>query len=85
MLSSEGDLEARKVQVMETLGVLFMVILAPLMLILHYTTKWKQHKTLTSEDEKILTELWDSAERIEDRIKNIERILDTESPDWRGR
>ncbi|HEC00298.1 MAG TPA: envelope stress response membrane protein PspB, partial [Sphingomonadales bacterium] len=36
-------------------------------------------------DEKILTELWDSAERIEGRIKNIERILDTESPDWRAK
>ncbi len=68
---------------METLGILFMVVVAPLMIIFHYVTKWKQSKTLTSEDEKILTELWDSAERIEARIQNIERILDTESPDWR--
>lgn len=68
---------------METLGILFMVVVAPLLIIFHYTTKWKQSKTLTSEDEKILTELWDSAERIEGRIQNIERILDTESPDWR--
>jgi len=70
---------------MEILGILFMVIVAPLMVIFHYVTKWKQSKTLTSEDEKILTELWDSAERIENRIRNIERILDTESPDWRAR
>jgi len=68
---------------METFGILFMVVVAPLLIIFHYTTKWKQSKTLTSEDEKILTELWDSAERIENRIQNIERILDTESPDWR--
>ncbi len=68
---------------MEVLGILFMIIVAPLLIIFHYTTKWKQSKTLTSEDEKILTELWDSAERIESRIQNIERILDTESPDWR--
>ncbi|MCF8473877.1 MAG: envelope stress response membrane protein PspB [Emcibacter sp.] len=68
---------------METLGVLFMVVVAPLMIIFHYVTKWKQSKTLTSEDEKILAELWDSAERIESRIQNIERILDTDSPDWR--
>jgi len=70
---------------METLGILFMVVVAPMMIIFHYVTKWKQSKTLTSEDEKILTELWDSAERIEGRIKNIERILDTESPDWRAK
>ncbi|MCK5425888.1 MAG: envelope stress response membrane protein PspB [Emcibacter sp.] len=70
---------------MELLGILFMVIVAPLIVIFHYTTKWKQSKTLTSEDEKILTELWDSAERIESRIQNIERILDADSPDWRAR
>ncbi|VAW07036.1 Phage shock protein B [hydrothermal vent metagenome] len=68
---------------METLGILFMVVVAPLMIIFHYVTKWKQSTTLTSEDEKILTEMWDSAERIEARIQNIERILDAESPDWR--
>ena len=69
---------------METIGILFMVIVAPIMIIFHYTTKWKMSKTLTTEDEKILTELWDSAERIESRIRNIERILDAESPDWRA-
>ena len=68
---------------METIGILFMVIVAPIMIIFHYTTKWKISKTLTTEDEKILTELWDSAERIESRVRNIERILDAESPDWR--
>ena len=68
---------------METLGILFMVVVAPLMIIFHYVTKWKQSRTLTSEDEKILTEMWDSAERIERRIQNIERILDAESPEWR--
>ncbi len=84
MVAGEGR-NAGKGNIMETLGILFMVVVAPLMIIFHYVTKWKQSKTLTSEDEKILTELWDSAERIEGRIKNIERILDTESPDWRAK
>ena len=70
---------------METLGILFMVVVAPLMIIFHYVTKWKQSRALTSEDEKILTEMWDSAERIEGRIQNIERILDAESPEWRDK
>ena len=68
---------------MEILGILFMTVVAPLVIIFHYITKWKQSKTLTSEDEKILTEMWDSAERIENRLRNIERILDADSPDWR--
>lgn len=70
---------------MELIGILFTVVVAPLLIIFHYSTKWKMSKTLTSEDEKILTELWDSAERIESRITNIERILDTESPEWRAK
>ena len=68
---------------MEVIAILAMVVVAPLAIIFHYITKWKQMKTLTGEDEKILTELWDSAERIERRLNNIERIIDAENPDWR--
>lgn len=70
---------------MDVIPILLIVIVAPLALILHYTTKWKEMKTLTGEDEKILAELWDAAERIEGRITNIERILDTEAPEWRDK
>ncbi|WP_138378825.1 envelope stress response membrane protein PspB [Luteithermobacter gelatinilyticus] len=67
----------------ELFGILFLTICAPLWIVLHYVTKWKSSKSLTSEDEKILSELYDSAEQIESRLNNIERILDAESPDWR--
>ena len=67
----------------ELFGLLFLTICAPLWIVLHYVTKWKSSKSLTSEDEKILSELYDSAEQIESRLNNIERILDAESPDWR--
>ncbi|WP_417320463.1 envelope stress response membrane protein PspB [Emcibacter sp.] len=67
----------------EVFGILFLTICAPLWIIFHYITKWKSSKTLTSEDEQILGDLYDSAEKIESRLNNIERILDAESPDWR--
>ena len=71
---------------MEHVVVILLVVIAlPLTIIFHYITKWKSLKSLTGEDEKILAELWDSAERIEGRITNIERILDTENPEWRTR
>ncbi len=70
---------------MDTVPILLVVIVLPLFIIFHYITKWKSLKSLTGEDEKILAELWDSAERIEGRITNIERILDTENPEWRTR
>ncbi len=67
----------------ETVAILFMVIVAPLWIFLHYSTRWKSTKTISNEDENILGELWESAERIDARLNNIERILDVESPDWR--
>ena len=68
---------------MEIVLILFMVVVAPLWILFHYITKWKSTKTITNEDENILGELWESAERIESRLNNIERILDAESPEWR--
>lgn len=52
-------------------------------LIFHYITKWKQAKTLTSSDEKLLDELHDVARRLDDRMCTIERIMTAENPDWR--
>ena len=69
----------------EIVAILFMVVVAPIWMFLHYTTKWKSTKTISNEDENILGELWESAERIESRLNNIERILDTEVPEWRKR
>ncbi len=68
---------------MEVVLILFMVVVAPLWILFHYITKRKPTKTITNEDENILGELWESAERIESRLNNIERILDTDSSDWR--
>lgn len=70
---------------METIAILFMVVVAPIWMFLHYTTKWKSTKTISNEDENILGDLWESAERIESRLNNIERILDVESPEWRNK
>ncbi len=63
--------------------ILFMVIIAPLWIIFHYTTRWRASKTISGEDEKLLGDLWQSVERMESRMANLERILDAESPDWR--
>jgi phage shock protein B len=52
-------------------------------LIFHYMTKWKQAKTLTGSDEKLLDQLHDAARRLDDRLCTIERIMTAENPDWR--
>ena len=52
-------------------------------LIFHYITKWKQAKTLTEGDEKLLDDLHEAARRLDDRLCSIERIMTAENPDWR--
>jgi phage shock protein B len=52
-------------------------------LIFHYMTKWKQAKTLTQGDEKLLDDLHDAARRLDDRLCTIERIMTAENPNWR--
>lgn len=64
-------------------AVLFLTVVAPLWLLLHYVTRWRQSRTLSSEDERMLVDLWQSARRIEDRVVALEKILDVQAPHWR--
>jgi phage shock protein B len=52
-------------------------------IIFHYVTKWKQAKTLTMGDEKLLDDLHEAARRLDDRLCTIERIMTAENPNWR--
>jgi phage shock protein B len=63
--------------------VLILVVVAPLWIVLHYVTRWRTSRTLSAEDERMLGELWENAERMEGRIHALERILDVEAPGWR--
>lgn len=65
--------------------VLFLVIVAPIWLILHYATRNSASKRLTSKDESLLQDLHENARRMEERIHSLERILDADAPEWRSK
>jgi phage shock protein B len=67
------------------LAVLFLTIVAPLWIIFHYLTRWRSSKSLSANDERMLAELWESAQRMEGRIASLERVLDSEAPGWRSK
>ena len=69
----------------EVVPILLITVCFPLWIVFHYVTKMKTSKGLTVEDEKMLSEVWESTNRMEERIKTLERILDIEAPNWRGR
>jgi phage shock protein B len=69
----------------ELIPVLMLTVCLPLWIVFHYVTKMKTSRGLSAEDEKMLSEVWESTNKMQDRIQTLERILDIESPNWRGR
>ena len=70
---------------MGELGIIFGSFIAIIATILHYVTKWKELKTMSAEGEASMGDLRGEAERLEVRLRSLERILDAEIPDWRSR
>jgi phage shock protein B len=68
---------------LELAVILSLTIVAPIWIIAHYWASWRRHRGLSTQDETMLRDLHDSAEKINDRLGTIERILDHEIPDWR--
>jgi phage shock protein B len=69
----------------EVIAIVFVAVVLPLVVVLHYVTKWKSSRVLSRDEERMLEELWDSAQKMESRINTLETILDDEVPDWRKR
>ncbi|HRP88124.1 MAG TPA: envelope stress response membrane protein PspB [Gammaproteobacteria bacterium] len=72
----------------EFFGVVMIIVAAvvlPLVVILHYVTKWKSSRTLSGDEQRMLEELWQDAQKMESRINALETILDDQVPDWRRR
>lgn len=67
------------------MGVILAAVVAPLAVILHYVTKWKSSRTLSRDEQKMLEELWQDAQKMESRVNALETILDDQVPDWRKR
>lgn len=69
----------------EVIGILFVVCVLPLAIIMHYITKWKATKGLTTAEERMLEDLWRDGQAMESRLNALETILDAEVPGWRRR
>ncbi|MFO7285769.1 MAG: envelope stress response membrane protein PspB [Gammaproteobacteria bacterium] len=62
---------------------LFMVIVLPIIVIMHYVTKWKEARGLSTEEQELLEELWRASQKMESRLNSLETILDDQAPDWK--
>ena len=74
-------------EISEVIGIpfiLFMIFVAPIWVIMHYRSKNKIGQGLSDQELSQLNELAQRAEKMADRIKTLEAILDAESPKWRA-
>ncbi len=65
--------------------VLFLVIVAPTWIFMHYRSKQKLASAMSEKERGDLEVLLVQAERMADRIATLEAILDAETPEWRKR
>jgi phage shock protein B len=65
------------------LTIVFMVIVVPFIVIMHYTTKWKATKGLSDDEHRMLEDLWKESQAMQSRVNALETILDSQVPEWR--
>jgi phage shock protein B len=65
------------------LTVIFMTVVVPFVVIMHYSTKWKATKGLSDDEHRMLEDLWKESQTMQSRVNALETILDNEVPDWR--
>ena len=71
--------------VLIALGAVAIVVCLPLAIIMHYITRWRQGREISRDDEQMLDELWQLAQKVEERVETLERILDDEEQNWRSK
>jgi len=65
------------------LTIIFMVIVLPFIVIMHYSTKWKATKGLSDDEHRMLEDLWKESQAMQSRVNALETILDGQVPEWR--
>lgn len=67
--------------------IVFLVVVVPVWLFLHYRSKRElpPPAEVAGGGDGEIAELWQTARRMEERIRTLERILDADTPNWRGR
>ncbi len=63
--------------------VLALTVVVPLVVVLHFISKWKQSREISGDDEQMLEDMYVMSQRMDERIVTLEKILDDELPDWR--
>lgn len=64
--------------------VLFLVIVAPVWLILHYRYKTKMAGGLSDREHGSIDNMLEALDKLSERIETLEKILDAKNASWRA-
>ncbi|EMD82953.1 envelope stress response membrane protein PspB [Pacificimonas flava] len=68
---------------MEPVVAIIAIFVALPWIVLHYMSQWKKGRSISTDDEQLLDDLYHISQRLDERIQSIERIMDVDSPEWR--
>lgn len=63
--------------------ILFMVVVMPVWIVMHYKSKSKTGGGLVEDDQATLDDLLRTLDTLTDRMEALESILDEQNPKWR--
>lgn len=65
--------------------ILFLTVVMPIWLTMHYRSVNRSSRSLNAEDREAVELMLETADKLTDRIQALESILDVDHPDWRSR
>ncbi len=65
------------------IAIVAIIFLACPAVFMHYQAELRKTKSISTDDERLVDDLWKTAQRLERRVEALETILDKEAPDWR--
>lgn len=63
--------------------ILFMVIVAPMWITMHYRSLSRSSRSLSQEDRETVEQMLETVDKLTDRIATLESLLDADHADWR--
>lgn len=63
--------------------ILFLVVVMPIWLFMHYRYKGRVHASLSADDQASLDDLLRTLDNLNERVAALESILDERQPNWK--
>lgn len=63
--------------------ILFLTVVAPIWITMHYRSVNRSSRSLSEEDRESVEHMLETVDKLTDRIRTLESILDADHPQWR--